>query len=261
MLAPVLIAVSFVIAACGQSPQNLGSSFTVTSGQPVSPPPEIAGETGPQADLLSDIVARTSPSHLTRITFTDPPPDRGSGFGTPGTRWLVFEYVADHADAEYVESLWKSGIIASALRRAETAQGQPLVAGYTAELRSTTGKLSTTDLMTINASLNEYEPLRDARALEDRLRNVQSQNMEVIALEVLYPDGAAPVITLETRDANAFFGEASHELAKLVGPLGQYEGSLVRVLNADGALIWVQGTSARAGQTVTWSREGHQGES
>ena len=213
----------------------------------------ISGGDPAQQQLLREILTSVEPPGLNSVVITAVPEEPTTAFGASGTTWLAFDYTVTDPGPAYVEAVWKAAITTTAFRRAAEPLGLPLARGFTVLGRSTDGQVVANDAVGIQAYAFETPPIADAEAVRTRLSGMAGENLSVVSVDILQPDGAAPAITLQAKDPVVFFGADSSELSDLLGDLSVYEGSLVRVLDSNGATIWIQGSANRAGHAITWS--------
>jgi hypothetical protein len=211
---------------------------------------------------LKEIVEQTAPGGLCSLEIGSVPNGGAAAFSVPGTGWLTFDWtVNEDGDAAYVEPWWRSAIATAAFRSAAEDRGMTLVRGYSVRSRSPSGEIIREDGVGISAvDFRIPAGPKDADELRTRLSQTTSKSLRFVSLEVAQPEGAAPIITLETSDPRAFFHENADDLGQFVDALQPYEAYLIRVVDSGAHLVWIQGFARRAGAVTSWARPGLQGE-
>jgi hypothetical protein len=241
-----------LVSGCGADTAASTSSVPVETRPSTAVAVPLSGGGGDEIAVLGEIVSRVHPDGLREITIVHRPPSgAGTKFQAPGTRWLLFDYGDRTRAADQVDRLWRTAIISTAYRRLARERDLPLVRGWTAQEPGDewpeSGGISAWPFA------HASPPVSDTSALLERLSRAHSEALRVVSVEVLQPDGAAPIVTLRTDDPWAFAHENSGELGTVLGDnLSVFEGSLVRVLGPAGDVIWIQGTASWAGTTVSW---------
>jgi hypothetical protein len=250
------------VAGCGAASTEVGEKGTTGTSAAFVAEYDIVGGTGPQTDLLSAIVEETRPPGLTTVRIGPVPDDAvppGADAETvPGTEWLTFEHVVTADRDSSMDAWWRSSVIATAFRRAGEERGLPLIRGYTATSRSPDGELIHEEVVPISATAFAWDgtpAATDVEPLRARLRQGSGESVRFLSLEVAEPGGAAPIITLETSDPEALFDDNPSDL-RFVGDLGIYEGHLIRMLDANGELVWIEASATRVGAQLSWARPG-----
>jgi len=255
-----VLAIALVAAGCGAASSDpSGEGLTDTSEAFVADF-DVLGGSGPEAALLSEIVAKTRPPELSSVSIgpiaDDAVPPGAEAETVSGTKWLTFEYVVTPDEDARVEAFWRGAVAATGYRRAAEEQGLPLIRGYTIRSRAADGELVQDEVAIISSTAFEWDgkpASTDVEPLRARLSEETSANVRVLSLEVAEPGGAAPVITLETSEPEALFDQDQGDL-RFVGDLGMYEGDLIRIVDQNGELVWIGASATRAGAGMSWTR-------
>jgi hypothetical protein len=249
---PLVILISLVsLFAVGCGARSTEADDLTAGELPAADYPVI-GATDPERDLLLEILAKTQPQGLETVAFGGIPEDAAGFDPVPGTKWLTFEYAAGADEESYIEALWRSAIATTAFRRATEVRGLPLVTGYTVRSRSQDDQVLREEMLSIEADLFNYEPIQEADEIRTRLSQVKAPGLKLLLLDIVEPGGAAPIITLETSDAQAL-KEDSRGVGSYLGQLSLCEGYLIRVVDPEGRLLWIQASASRAGHSLTWA--------
>jgi hypothetical protein len=256
-----LLVVSLSAAGCGATSTDAGEEGTTSTSMDFVANYDIVGGSGPEIDLLAEIVEKTRPAGLRTVRIGPVPEDAvppGAEAETvAGTEWLTFEHVVAADRGSYIDAWWRSSIIATAFRRLSEERGLPLIRGYTARSRSPEGELLHEEVLPILTPSFEWDGTPAATDVEPLRAKLTQGSASVIfrSLEVAQPAGAAPIITLETSDPAALFDDKPGDL-RFVGDLGIYEGHLIRMLDPNGELVWIEASATRGGAQISWARPG-----
>ena len=254
-----VLLVPLLATGCGASSTEAGQEVTDTSADYVADF-DVLGGSGPEAALLSEIVAKTRPPELRSVSIgpiaDDAVPAGADAETVPETKWLTFEYTVGDKLGAVVEAFWRGAVAATGYRRAAEERGLPLIRGYTIRSRTADGELVQDEVAIISSTAFEWDgkpASTDVEPLRARLSEETSASVEVLSLEVAEPGGAAPVITLETSDPQATLDDDKGEL-RFVGRLSMYEGYMVRLVDPNGELVWIRASANRAGAAMSWVR-------
>ena len=257
----VALVAALSAAGCRTAETGVGEEGTTGTSADFVADYDVVGGSGAETDLLADIVEKTRPAGLRTVRIEPVPGDAippGADAETvAGTEWLTFEHVLADDRGAYIDAWWRSSIIATAFRRLGEERGLPLIRGYTARSRSPEGTLLDEEVVPISATSFEWDgkpAATDVEPLRAKLKE-SSAGVRFLSLEVAEPAGAAPIITLETSDPGALFDDSPGDL-RFVGDLGIYEGHLIRMLDPNGELVWIEASATRVGAQVSWARPG-----
>jgi hypothetical protein len=189
------------------------------------------------------------------------PPDgfqEAPQFGELGHRWLYLEMKADGTEGGLVEPNWEAMLAAGAYRDLAHAANLPDVLGYTVQLQFPDHSLSAPDSTVIAQPFTHDVITDDQRAADAVIAHVrQIAGLRGASMRVLHAASPSVVETLTVTNPTTLLSEGLGSLQQSVfGEINDYEGTLVRVVDANGDLVATSGYSTRLGIGTGWSKPG-----
>jgi hypothetical protein len=259
-LASALTATSLLLLGCGAQATQSGSAETTTSESA-----SLTNATPAQNDLFASIVGGMndlSPGGAAWTPLptgpTDVPGANASDVPGTGDHWLVYQ-AAVNREPDAVEKFWAAAVVSGAFRRESTEQGLPLIRGFSVEESFADGTPARNETAVIDdgfvetpvvASLDEASLAKSAGAAAQESGGL----FAVDTVEVLWPAGPAPVLSLVTGEPEKFVANKDKLLATVFPDTSGYEGWLIKVTDEKDGLIFVVGSAPKVGTTVSWVR-------
>lgn len=189
------------------------------------------------------------------------PPDgfqEAPQFGEVGHRWLYLEMKADGTEGGLVEPNWEAMLAAGAYRDLAHAANLPDLLGYTVQLRFPDQSLSASDSTVIAQPFMHDVITDDQRAAEAVNTHVrQIAGLRGASMRLLHAASPAVVETLTVTNPTPLLSEGLGSLQQSVfGEINDYDGTLVRIIDANGNLVATSAYSTRLGIGTGWSKPG-----
>ena len=209
--------------------------------------------------LVRNVVDGVDAGRYVSAEIKSPPPGFHAEprFGQLGNLWLYLVVRTDDSEPGVARSVWSGAVVAGAVRGLAHRRGHDIL-GYTVQHLFPDGSLSPPDSTAIAQPFNHGVAL-DPEATQRSVRGRADRIPGVYAVGVaLRRPGTAPAImaTLRTRNPSALLSRPRNLVEQVVGDGNSYEGTWVEVRTPDGALVAVNGYSARTGIGTAWSAEG-----
>jgi hypothetical protein len=206
------------------------------------------------------VVAGTDHSIIVNAVLGAPPDgfQEAPQFGEVGHRWLYLEIKADGTEGGLVEPNWEAMLAAGAYRDLAHAANLPDLLGYTVQLRFPDHSLSAPD-STVIAQPFAHDVLTDDQRAVDAVKAHVNRiaGLRGASMRLLHAASPAVVETLTVTNPTAVLSEGLGSLQQSVfGEINDYEGTLVRVVDADGDLVATSAYSTRLGIGSGWSKPG-----
>jgi hypothetical protein len=206
------------------------------------------------------VVAGTERSTVVDAILGAPPEgfQEAPQFGEVGHRWLYLEMKADGTEGGLVEPNWEAMLAAGAYRDLAHAANLPDLLGYTVQLQFPDHSLSAPD-STVIAQPFAHDVITDdqraADAVKQHLRQIAG--LRGASMRLLHAASPAVVETLTVTNPTALLGEGLGSLQQAVfGEINDYDGTLVRVVDAHGDLVATSAYSTRLGIGTGWAKPG-----
>jgi hypothetical protein len=189
------------------------------------------------------------------------PPERfqeAPQFGEVGHRWLYLEMKADGTEGGLVEPNWKAMLAAGAYRDLAHAANLPDLLGYTVQLRFPDQSLSGPD-STVVAQPFAHDVITDdqraADAVNSHVRRIAG--LRGASMRLLHAASPAVVETLTVTNPTPLLSKGLGSLQQSVfGEINDYDGTLLRIVDAKGSLVATSAYSTRLGIGTGWSKPG-----
>lgn len=196
------------------------------------------------AEGLATQVARLPPGLITSATLGSPPPtDVEAGVPDRGNNWLWVDAAAkDRPDA--IASAFQASFLATAFAQAAAAANAPSITGVTVRVRDAVGRLLEENAWFVPDTAVVPSIPSDHVAAEAAVARRFRDGATAIGAEVTHIDFTdvprlVPDVTLRIKDPRAFIANSPARLSTLIGDDSEYDGRIIRVIDANGEAVSV----------------------
>ena len=239
-------------------PHSVAQGVTPPGATPDAPAVSSGGPS--ENALLRRVVAGTDHSIVVNAVIGTPPEgfQEAPQFGELGHRWLYLEMKADGTEGGLVEPNWEAMLTAGAYRDLAHAANLPDLLGYTVQLQFPDHSLSAPDSTVIAQPFTHDVIADDQRAADAVASHVRRvAGLRGSSMRILHAASPAVVETLTVTDPRTLLSEGLGSLQQSVfGEINDYDGTLVRLVDANGDLVGISGYSTRLGIGTGWAAPG-----
>jgi hypothetical protein len=236
------------VAGCGQ---GLATSDPVATGtdHPAAASAQPLRASDPTLDRILNGI---TPGFILRASVGDPPlladpKDNQS--------WLSFDLRTPSSDpVATIRAQWQASLVAGAYRQL-TREGTVLAEGYSIRNYLPNGNVAEQDEGgDIRFPDQLYDTVADIsrqQAHDEISRAVEDSGMQLVSFEVESPLQIAPVVIVQTTDAQTVVDDGV-DLGAIFGDPFRYEGVYVEIIDSAGSPVAICGVASRMQQSICW---------